>query len=345
LPDRASLDTAIGTGEGPGMNVTLTGGTGFFGQALLRLITTDDVPVRALVRRPGDDAIIRALGAEPVRGDLAVARGVDDLVRDGDVVIHAAAHVDMTGRWADIRRTTVDGTRRLAAALPRAPKRFLYVSSAGVYSRRQRGPASAADTPADPPRHDLYCRSKLMAEALVRDQCERAGCPWTILRLGMLYGPGARAFLRQVIPLLKARRLFLIGNGNNRVAATYVEDAARAVLLAADHPDAPRKIYDVVGDEPVTQRELYDTVSDALGLPRPTERVGLHLARAFAGIAEIMAHVLGRTPGFNRALVELMNADQLIDARRTRDELGWQPRVRFRDGMQRMCDDLTLDCA
>lgn len=319
------------------MNAAVTGGTGFLGRALLRLLRPQAGQVRALVRRAEDEPLVRASGALPVRGDLTVSGGCDGLVRPGDVVFHAAARVDLTGRWSEFERTTVGGTRRLLeAALPSRPARFVYVSSAAVYSPAYTsGSLSVERTPTKPAAHNFYGRAKLSAETLVRSECDRANCPWTILRLGFLYGPGNRALLRHFVPLLERRRLFVVGSGRNRIATLYVDDAARAVLLAGTHPVASGKIYDVASDERVTQQEYIQATADALDLPRPGRRVPRIAAYVAAGLAELAARLGGGEPPFTRAMVVLMSVDQVLDASRLRSELGWRPEVSFEDGMRR----------
>ena len=315
----------------------VTGGTGFLGQALVRLLVGRAGAVRVLVRRPEGDAAMRSLGAEPVRGDLTTPGGCDKLVRPGDLVFHTVARVDLRGRWADFRELTVEGTRRLLeAALACRPGRFVYVSSAGVYAPSQVGSGLSADrVAADPASYNLYGRAKLEAENLVRTRCERAGCPWTIVRLGAVYGPGKRALLTHFRPMLEQGRVRIIGSGDNAIATLYVDDAARAVLLAGTHPAAIGKIYDVASGEPVTQREWLEATADALGVPPPRRRVPRPIAYLAAVVAEAWARIRGCEPPFNRAMVALVSTNQLLDASCIRDELGWRPEVSFAEGMQR----------
>lgn len=318
------------------MNAAVTGGTGFFGKALLKLLTAEAHEVRALVRRPEVDDEIRALGALPVRGDLTVPGSCGDLVRPGDVVFHAAARVEMVGPWSEFQTTTVEGTRNLlAAALPRKPSRFVYVSSASVYSPAASGSWVRADrTPTEPARYNLYARAKLEAEGLVRAECTRAECPWTIVRLGFLYGPGNVAMVRHVLFLAERGRLILVGDGQNRIATCYVEDAARATLMAGAHPAGAGKTYDVASDEPVTQEAFVNATTDALGLPRPRRRIGRRLALAITRLTDVAARMVGRHPAVNRAMVALMAMDQCVDAGALRRELGWEPEYSFREGMR-----------
>jgi nucleoside-diphosphate-sugar epimerase len=317
----------------------ITGGTGFLGQALIRLLAGQAEEIRVLVRRPEDDARIRALGAEPIRGDLTVPGGCDGLVREGDVVFHAAARVDITGKWRLFQQTTIDGTQRLLnAALPRRPARFVHISSAGVYSQASADgrPASAELTPAVPAAYNFYARAKLEAERLVRTECDRAGCSWTISRPAFLYGPENRILVNSFARLLRQRQLLVIGPGTNRIAAAYVDDAARAAILAATDPKAHARIYDVASDEAVTQVEFLNAIAETLGMPGPSRHIPLRVARAAAFVADLIARLPGLEPPFSRAMIALMSTDQIIDTSRIRDDLGWKPEVTFAEGMRRM---------
>lgn len=317
------------------MNAAVTGATGFLGRALLPVLAPQFDQIRALVRRADDEPLIRKLGATPIHGDLIIPGGCDGLARVGDVLFHAAARVELLGTRSDFFATTVEGTRRLLdAALPLGLARFVYISSAAVYSLSHAGPAVRADrTPTRPAAYNYYGQAKLAAETLVRAECERAGCPWTILRLGFLYGPGNRGMVTHFLPMLDRKLVYVIGNGKNRIAALYVDDAARAVLLAGTHPSAAGRVYDVANDEHVTQREYMEASAAAFGRPPPARRIPRGVAFAAARFEELTARLRGRPPRHNRAMVSLMSADQVIDAGRIRDELGWRPRVAFREGM------------
>jgi nucleoside-diphosphate-sugar epimerase len=318
-------------------SAAVTGATGFLGMALVRVLLRRGYRVRALVRRPEAARQMRALGVEPVLGDLTEPNGCAELVAEGDAVFHAAARVDLSGCWEKFQRVTIDGTRHLLdAALPHRPRRFVYISSGAVYTPVVAPDGFCADrTPTRPAAYDFYGRAKLAAERLVRAECERSGCPWTILRLGFLFGAGNRALLNHLIPLAKLNRLFIIGPGNNRIATLYVDDAARATVLAGTQPAGEYKIYDVASDEPVTQRQFVDAMTDALDLPRTNRRIRKGVALLSAWLIEQLARWTGREAHISRAMVTLMSTDQVVDTRRIRSELGWRPEVSFAEGMRR----------
>lgn len=321
------------------MQAAVTGGTGFLGRAVVRLLVPQAESVRVLVRRPEDDARIRSLGAEAIRGDVTRPDGLQDLVRNADVIFHCAARVEVTGKWEDFRQTTIEGTRLLlAAALARQPRRFVYVSSAAVYLRRATadGPVSAERTRAIPARYNFYARAKLEAERLVRTECERAGCSWAILRPVFIYGPGNRVLVHNFSRLLERRHVFIIGRGDNRIATAYIDDVAQAVVLAGLHPKANGRIYDVASDEEVTQTAFLNATADALGMPHPDRHIPTGLAFAAAWVADVVAGLPRCEPPFTRALIDLMSIDQAIDAGRIREDLGWQHKTPFAEGMRRM---------
>jgi len=318
------------------MKAAVTGGTGFLGQPLLRLLADQAEEVRALVRRPADDERIRALGAEPIRGDL---NQPGELVQPGDTVFHAAARVDTAGKWPVFYDAIVGGTQRLLEhALDRGAERFVYISTAAVYDPRVAAgtPASAEQTPVGPPDYNYYGRAKLEAEQLVRDACEKAGCAWSILRFGFLYGPGNRTAVHHFARFLERKRVMIIGPGDNRLITVYVEDAARAIIRVGQAPEAAGRIYDIAGDEAITQQQYLNAMADVLGQPHPTGRVSRRMAYMAATVADQVAKLPSCEPPLSRAVVTLMSTDQILDDRRIREELGWKPEVSFAEGMERM---------
>ncbi len=319
------------------MTFAVTGGSGFFGRALLRCLAEQGQAVRALARSADAARRVEALGAEVHRGDLTDPASLRGFVRPGDLLIHAAAHVDLVGRWTLYRRGTVDATRNLLeAALPARPARVVYVSSAGVYGRLDpRGLCAERNTPR-PRRAELYGRAKLAAEALVQRYCTEAHVPWCIVRLGFLYGPHNETFERRLRIFKSAGSLAIVGHGDNRIATLYVDDAADAVILAATHAAAAGRIYDAASDERVTQADFMRAHCAALGLGTIDRHLPVWLGFIGGLAAELISSLTGQVPDINRAAVRLMAADQAVDAGRLRRELGWSPRFTFQEGMERV---------
>jgi nucleoside-diphosphate-sugar epimerase len=321
----------------------LTGASGFVGAAVARALRASGHSVHALVRRPEAVGELVAIGATPVAGDLERPATLAGLIPADSVVIHAAAKVDLQGRWRDYERVTIAGTRHVLEAARRArARRFVYLSSGAVYSPPCPPGGYCADrTPAAPASYNPYGRAKLAAEQAVCESCAAWGMEFVVLRLGFLYGPGNDALHRTLARRLVRRKVRLIGGGENPLATLHIDDAVAAILAAATHPAAAGRTYDVASNERVTQRDLLCGLADALGAPLPWRAISLRHAMRVAGWLERIGGWLGRCPAINRASVELFGSSQRMDCSAIRDELGWRPRVRFADGLARLREALN----
>jgi nucleoside-diphosphate-sugar epimerase len=324
------------------MNVLVTGGTGFVGSHLIEALRAGGGRVRAIVRRSGDRDTIARLGGEPVVGDLEDAESLEQACRGCEVVYHAAAKVDIVGGYASFHRTTVTGTARLIAAARRAGvRRFVYISSCGVYHPRllHHGVIDENTPTPPPPRWFAYGRAKLEAEHVVRRDVQPPA-EWVIVRLGYLYGPRNRAMHLYVRPLMTTYPVMFIGRGDNDMAMLYVTDAVRAIVAAGRTPDAAGRTLIAAGEERVTQKDYIDAMADGFGVPRARRHVPYRLAYALAWLNELTDRLKrnnGR-PVINRSAVVLTGLPQRIDGSRTRRLLGWTPSVRFADGIRETFD-------
>jgi len=324
------------------MNALVTGGTGFVGSHLIEALRSNGDTVHALVRRSSDREQISRLGGDPVEGELGNLDSLRKACRGCDVVYHAAARVEILGDFREFHETTVMGTERLIqAAQDAGVRRFVYVSSCGVYHPKlmSAGVINESTPSPPPPKWFVYGRTKLAAEEVVRRKVS-APMEWVIIRLGYLYGPRNRALHRYFRPFFTAGPIMLLGDGNNQMTMLYVEDAARAIALAGRSKDAVARTLIAAGSERITQRVYLNTLADGFGVPRPTRSLPYPIAYFLGWMGEWMLRIsprLVRIP-FNRSVVALTGLPQRIDDTATQQLLNWKPQVRFADGMQRAFD-------
>jgi nucleoside-diphosphate-sugar epimerase len=240
--------------------ILVTGGTGFVGRHLVARLLTDGFSVRVLSRGPG--ATARPEGLEWAQGDLTVPASLAPALRGVDTVVHAGAVLGEAGADA-YERVNVAGTRAIALAAREAGvRRFVHVSSAGVYGDGDTGsPHAESDTPRP---LTPYEKSKHAAEGALASALEGSAMRWTILRPQGLYGPdrpATQAFFRQVA----RSRLWLHGPARVVVHPTSIEDLASAVgrLMALDGLD--RQIINIGGARALEFRELVSLVGRCMG--------------------------------------------------------------------------------
>ncbi len=323
------------------MRAFVTGGTGFVGSHLIEQLREQSDEVRALVRPSSDRSLLESFGAEPVVGDLDDADSLRRACEGCDVVYHAAARVEMVGSEADFHRTTVAGTQRLlAAAAEQGVRRFVHVSSCGIYHPKLFASGRVIDefTPTpEPPHWFPYGRAKLHAEQVVRDECPTE-MEWVIVRLGYLYGPRNRTMRSHVEPAMRDSTMMIVGKGDNEMAFVYVTDAVRAIVLSGQCPEAAGQILIAGGNERVTQQQYFDAMADGFGIPRVTKHIPYRVAFFFGWLGEKLIKTGPRRAVLRRSAIALTGLPQRLRCDHTQKLLNWQPETRFSDGIRTAFD-------
>jgi nucleoside-diphosphate-sugar epimerase len=291
--------------------VFVTGPTGVLGRATIPQLVANGHVVRALSRSDANDAVIRALGAEPFRCDLFDAASLRAVMTGADAVLHLATRIPPSSQvrrresWAENDRIRALGTKLLVdAALKTGVKTFVYPSFAYVYPDGGLAWIDASTTPPDPV---PAVRSTIAAEEEVARFAAAAGERRGIaLRLGALYGPDVPSVAEQLD--LAAKGVSMFGAARDAYSPMlWIDDAASALNAALER--APSGLYDVVDDEPLTQGELKKALAAAVAR-----------RRLFALPAWLIRAMAGPT---GAALMRSLR----ISNRRFREATGWAPSV------------------
>jgi nucleoside-diphosphate-sugar epimerase len=171
---------------------------------------------------------------------------------DVDVVVHAAAA--MGGGAPVLFLNNVVALRRfldVLQKLPSPPRRFVHVSSFGVYGTGHlRGGDTLDETcPLDPAPHlrDPYSYSKIAQEQVVWEAHAAGRLPLVVIWPGVIYGPGRGSLSNRIG--LRVGRLMVRMGGGQQLPYTYVDNVAAAVALAASVPGIEGQAFNVLDDD------------------------------------------------------------------------------------------------
>lgn len=234
-------------------------GCGYLGRRVADLWLAAGDDVTALTRSVETAESLRAVGIEPIIGDVTDADSLTALP-EADTVLHCVGF-DRNAA-ASKRAVYVDGLNNVLQQLRGRCNRFIHVSSSSVYGHQDGETVDEASVTEPSHESGQIC---LAAERLVREQLDSApATAWNILRLSGIYGP-ARLLAR--IDAIQAGRP-LPGNPDAWLNLIHVDDAAAAVAKCAESGES-RRIYLISDDRPVRRREYYSALARILGVEKP----------------------------------------------------------------------------
>ncbi len=309
----------------PTMHILITGGTGFLGRYVARMLLERGHQVRLMGRDFTESSALIAAGAVPVHADLRDHAAVISACAGADAVVHAGALSAPWGPRRDFLAVNLGGTAAVIAGCRRhAVSRLVVVSSPAVVfsGRDHHNTTEAAPYPRRP--SSIYAHSKRLAEELVRAAPD---VPAVILRPKAIFGPGDRALLPGIVAAARAGRLPQIGHGRNLVDITYVENVAHAITLALTANAAVGRTYHITNGEHVPLWDLIRELLRRLDIPAHLPPVPLSLMLAAAAAMEVRAALTGREPLLTRYSVAILARTQTYDISAARRDLGYVPLI------------------
>ncbi|SPE61070.1 conserved hypothetical protein [Verrucomicrobia bacterium] len=250
------------------MKHLVTGGSGFLGNLIARRLHARGECVRVLdvwedPSRPKE--------IEFVKCDIRNADGVAQAMRGIDVVHHNVALVPLAKAGKDYWAVNVEGSRIAAEQAGRAGvKSFVHMSSSAIFGAPQQCPVTN-DSPMRPA--EIYGRAKLAGERAVRDVCTRNGTRLVVIRPRTILGESRLGIFQILFQwIAEARKIYVIGDGNQKFQFVHAHDLMDAYMLAVD-ADRPGD-YNVGTDRFGTLREALErlityagSASRVAGLP------------------------------------------------------------------------------
>jgi uncharacterized protein YbjT (DUF2867 family) len=219
--------------------VTVFGGSGFLGRAVVRALAKRDYRLRVAVRRPELAGHLQPLGKvgqiHAVQANLRYPASVEAAMRDADVAINLVG-ILAEGGGQTFDAVQAKGAETIAKAAAAVGAHMVHVSAIGA----------DANSPA------RYARAKAAGETAVLAAVPSA----VIMRPSVVFGPEDQftnrfAGLARLSPALP-----LIGGGLTKMQPVYVGDVATAIADAVDGKAKPGATYELGGPEVLTMREI-----------------------------------------------------------------------------------------
>jgi UDP-glucose 4-epimerase len=251
--------------------VLITGGAGTIGSNLADLLVRADAEEILILdnfvrgRRDNLDWAVANGRVTIVEGDICDRSLVRDLMRGVDVCFHQAA-LRITQCAAEPRlalEVLVDGSFNVVeAAAEEDVRRFVAASSASIYGLAETFPTAENHHPYA--NDTLYGASKTFLEGLLRSYHAMTGLDYVALRYFNVYGPrmdihGAytEVLVRWMERIASGEPPLILGDGTQTMDFVFVDDIARANLLAAES-DATDTVFNVASGTETSLRELAD---------------------------------------------------------------------------------------
>jgi nucleoside-diphosphate-sugar epimerase len=323
------------------MNVLITGGGGFIGSHLVDSQLSQDNTVRALDMHAERLAhVADHPDLEIIIGDITEKNLVRQSAEDIDLIYHlASAHLDVSLDDEQYRRVNVDATvDLLEAALEAGVKRVVHCSSVGVIGDVKTPPADET-SPCNPT--NIYEKTKLAGERAALAFAQERSLPVVVARPAWVYGPRCPR-TQKLFRAIRKGRFPIFGLGRNLRHPVYVSDAVSGLELCGEVDQISGQVYIIGGEESVTIEELVHLVTEVIGVDPPKIHLPIFMGMLIAYSLQIVFKPLGRQPPFSRRSLDFFLKNNAYDVTKARRELGFNPRVELRTGLQKTWDWLEI---
>ncbi|MDQ2675194.1 MAG: NAD-dependent epimerase/dehydratase family protein [Actinomycetota bacterium] len=309
------------------MKVFVTGGTGFIGGHVVRMLRDRGDDVVALVRSPEKAQDLREMGAELIEGDVSDRALITQALTGCDAAIHGAAIYKVgipKSERESMREANVVGTQNvLGAALDAKTPRVVYVSTIGAFGNTK---GKVVDESYDHPGQSFtsyYEETKYEAHQIAKGLIAK-GLPCVIVQPGGVYGPDDHSAIGKQILDFASGRMPLVPFPELGMNMVHVEDVARGVLLALDRGDVGESY--VLGGEITTMRGLMDSTAKVMGKREPRGNIPTGLMKALAPAGPVVGKLLGQPPNMRELISSSDGVTFWASSQKAESTLGYTPR-------------------
>jgi nucleoside-diphosphate-sugar epimerase len=320
------------------MKFLVTGGTGFTGSHLVRLLLNKGHQVVSLTREICNfDKELSEMGATFISGSITNRNDVKKSLQwmgGVDGVFHLAAafrkiNIPDQHYW-DIN---VEGTRILCEEALKMPhlKKFVHCSTQGVHGGLKEIPGDE-NSPIHP--EDYYQETKYEGEKVVLEFAAK-GLKSVILRPMGIYGPGDKGRFVHLYRFCKKGFFFMFGNGSTLYHAVYVENLCDAFWMAFESSKKNGEQYLIGNADYVTLNTLIAKVGESLGKKVRIWYFPFTPMYLLGFLCELLCKPFKIAPPLFRRRVNWYRKNRAFKIDKARKELGYEPKISLEEGLSR----------
>lgn len=322
------------------MKAFVTGGGGFVGSAIVRQLVDNGVEVAVFGRNHYPH--LEKLGVCQFQGDILDSDLLIRFMQGYDTVFHVAAKAGIWGPKYEFEQTNVTGTRNvLGACFANGVHSLVYTSTPSVVFNRK--DINGADERLPYAQRFLcyYASSKAVAEQMVLASNSEI-LKTCAIRPHLVWGPGDPHLIPRLIARGKAGKLKQVGNGQNMVDISYIDNVADAHVLAAEnlHSDASAagNAYFISQGEPVSLWGWINDLFQRRNVEPVKKKVNAKSAYIIGTLLEGIYMWLGleKEPPMTRFLAEQLAKSHWFSIDNAKNDLGYEPRVSTSEGLERV---------
>ena len=327
--------------------ILITGANGFVGLKVVEiLLEYGFTRLRCLVRSSNNLSKLQSLAAssnaevEFLQGTLFSQDDCMNATRDVAVIYHLAIGSGGKSFPNNFMNAVIPTRNLLEASLQnKSLKRFVNISSFAVYSNQNTPRRRLLDElcPVDEhPEHrdDAYGFAKLKQDQIVAEYGKKHGLHYVIIRPSYVYGPGKDAIPGRVG--IDTFGIFMHLGGSNRIALTYVDNCAEAIVLAGIMEGIDGEVFNIVDDDLPTSRRFLSLYKrnvkrfKSIYIPHALSYLLCYLWEKYAAVSE------GQLPPlFSRSEWHAYWKKTRYSNEKIKSRLGWKMKVSTEEGLKR----------
>ena len=299
--------------------IAITGGTGFVGKELIKKCIAHGWHIRILTR--GNKSIPINPHVEIFHGDLTSTVDWSGFIKNVDVIINCAGVIDDK---KNINEVNVEGPLKLLNASLGKVKRWIQLSSAGVYGD-PKDEIITEKSPLSP--KTPYEISKASFDKILNDVAIENKLDFVILRPTIIFGSRmTNQSMFQLVRAIKRNIFFFIGSPGYFANYIHVNDVVNALMLSAVKPKNAKNIYNI--SNKITIEKLIAIICQALYIPTPKLRLPLFVVKPLVIILGWLPFVSLTSSRLKALTSKTQYSTELIEK-----NLGFKFEVPLRDGL------------